>query len=110
MYYETPNGRCPVQEYLDRLEAEEAAKVRFDLDLLESFGVELGAPYVRTVRGKLWELRTTGRNQHRVFYFAASGKRLVALHAFTKKTPKTPQADIETALRRMADYQERMGR
>ncbi|MCL5264550.1 MAG: type II toxin-antitoxin system RelE/ParE family toxin [Chloroflexi bacterium] len=32
------------------------------------------------------------------------------LHAFTKKTSSTPPAEIDTAMRRMADYQERMGR
>lgn len=84
--------------------------MRFDLDLLEFFGLDLGAPYVRSIRGKLWELRTAGQTQHRIFYFAASGKRLVLLHALTKKTPKTPPTEIGTAMRRMADYQERMGR
>lgn len=72
--------------------------------------MSLGAPHVRSIGAKLWELRTGGRTQHRVFYFAASGKRLVLLHAFTKKTQKTPRAEIETAMRRMADYQERTGR
>ncbi len=109
VYYKTAAGRSPVREFIAALEAGERAKVRFDLDLLAAFGLELGAPYVRSVRGKLWELRTTGRTQHRVLYFAASGKRLVLLHAFTKKTPKTPAAEIDTARRRMADYQERAG-
>jgi phage-related protein len=36
-----------------------------------------------------------------------SGRRFVLLHAFTKKTQKTPAAEIETAKRRMADYLER---
>ncbi|MBI4321073.1 MAG: type II toxin-antitoxin system RelE/ParE family toxin [Chloroflexi bacterium] len=53
---------------------------------------------------------TTGRSQHRVLYFAAPGRRLVLLHAFTKKTPKTPPAEIKIAMRRMADYQSRMSR
>jgi len=108
VYYRTANGRSPVQEYLEQLDLEAAARVRFDLDLLESFGLSLGAPYVRSIRGKLWELRTTGHTQHRVLYFAASGRRLVLLHAFSKKTQKTPRSDIEIALRRMVDYQERM--
>lgn len=108
IYYETANGRCPVKEYLDALDAKEAARVTYDLDLLESFGVGLGAPYTRSIRSKLWELRTAGRTQHRVLYFATVGKRLVLLHAFTKKTGKTPPAEIETALRRMNDYRERM--
>ncbi len=108
VYYETANRRCPVQEYLDSLDSETAARVKFDLDLLKEFGLGLGAPYVRSLGGKLWELRTTGHPQCRVLYFAASGKRFVLLHGFAKKTQKTPRADIDTALQRMAEYRERM--
>ncbi|MCL5959731.1 MAG: type II toxin-antitoxin system RelE/ParE family toxin [Chloroflexi bacterium] len=108
VYYETAKGRCPVQEYLDSLDDREAARILYDLDLLEDMGLALGAPHVRGIGGKLWELRTAGRTQHRVSYFAASGRRLVLLHAFTKKTQKTPPAEIDTARSRMADYQERM--
>lgn len=107
VYYTTASGHSPVREYLDGLDAEEAAKVTYDLDLLQEFGTQLGAPYVRNIRGKLWELRTRGRSQHRVLYFAASGRQLVLLHAFTKKTPRTPPSEIQTAMRRMDDYQER---
>lgn len=110
VFYETATGRSPVKEYLDDLGDQERAKVTFDLDLLKAFGLDLSAPHVRSIRGKLWELRTSGRTQHRVFYFAVSGRRLVLLHAFTKKTPRTPPAEIETAVRRMTDFLERMGR
>lgn len=109
VYYKTAAGRSPVREYIADLEAGERAKVRFDLDLLEAFGLELAAPHVRNVRGKIWELRIAGQSQHRVLYFATSGKRLVLLHAFTKKTSQTPPAEIDSAVRRMADYRERTG-
>jgi len=107
-YYETPAGRRPVQDYLDGLEAREALRVSDSLELLEDRGTALGAPHTRNLGGKLWELRVLGRVQHRVLYFAASGRRLVLLHAFTKKTPKTPPTELETARRRMADYLGRM--
>lgn len=109
VYYKTAAGRSPVREYIAGLDARERTRVTFDLDLLETFGLELGAPYVRSLGSKLWELRTTGSTQHRVVYFAAPGKRMVLLHAFVKRTQKTPQAEIEIAMRRMADYQERTG-
>lgn len=32
---------------------------------------------------------------------------MLYLHGFTKKTQKTPPAEIEKALKRMADYQKR---
>jgi phage-related protein len=109
VFYETGSGRSPVREFLDRLSPDEAAKVTVDLDLLAEFGVELGIPHVRPVRGKIWELRTVSRVQHRVLYVAVSGKRLVLLHAFTKKTPKTSLDDIALAERRFAAYRERFG-
>ena len=108
VYYETATGQCPFEEYFDSLEPKEAAKLRFDLDLLETFGIRLGAPHVKNINGKLWELRTTGKHQRRVFYFAFTGKRLVILHAFTKKTPKTPKSEIKLAEKRMKDFLKRM--
>lgn len=68
VYYETATGKCPVLEFLKRLNSKERARVRFDLDLLNQFGLNLSAPYVDHLEGKLWELRTTGRLQHRVLY------------------------------------------
>lgn len=107
--YTTPAGRCPVAEYLDALDQQEAARVRFDIDLLQQFGLELGAPHVRSLGDKLWELRIRGRVQHRVMYFAAAGRSLVLLHAFGKKTPKTPAGELDKAKKRMSDYLKRMG-
>jgi ribosome-binding protein aMBF1 (putative translation factor) len=78
-YYQTASGRCPVREYVDALDDDEAARVTFDLDLLAEFGLDLRAPYVRSLGAKLWELRTHGRVQHRVLHFAATGRRLVVV-------------------------------
>ena len=33
-------------------------------------------------------------------YVTATGRRVVVVHVFTKKTQKTPRREIETALRR----------
>ena len=84
--------------------------MRKALQLLRDFGLELGLPHVRPMGQKLWELRVRSRRQHRVLYFAARGERLVLLHAFTKQTQQTPRGEIETALRRMDDYQVREAR
>ena len=107
VFYETAAGRCPVVEFLDRLDTREAAVVTEDLDLLESFGIDLGPPKTKQIHGKLWELRSRGRSQHRVFYVAVTGRRIVLLHAFTKKTQKTPPQEIQTARQRLRDYEQR---
>ncbi len=106
-YYETTSGRCPVREYLDSLRVREFAAVRKDLDLLEMYGIQLGAPAVKHLEGKVWELRTRGQAEHRVLYVAVSGQRLIMLHAFMKKTQRTPRREIETAQRRLADCEQR---
>ena len=108
VYYRDETGRYPVRQYIAELDEDEQVKVRFDLNTLRDFGLELGAPYVRSIGGKLWELRTAGQVQHRILYFAVEGQRFMLLHAFTKKTPKTPPAEIETARRRMAVYLDRI--
>jgi phage-related protein len=70
-------------------------------------GVELGMPYARPLTGKLWELRvSSGRLDYRLLYFAHTGHRFVLLHAFSKKTRRTPRCEIEIALRRMAELLE----
>jgi len=40
----------------------------------------------------------------RIFYFSYTGKRFVLLHAFLKKTDKTPPAEIDIAEKRMQDF------
>jgi len=106
-FYETARGRRPVQEYLDGLPTREADAILRDVEQLQAFGLQLPAPLTRSLGSKLWELRTRAGRQHRVLYFAASGRRLVLLHAFTKKTQKTPRAELDTAADRLADYQQR---
>jgi phage-related protein len=53
------------------------------------------------VRGKLWELRLTGRDGiARALHVMAIGRRVVVVRAFVKKTQKTPRSEIELALQR----------
>lgn len=76
--------------------------------LLETFGPqEVGMPHIRPLEDKLWEMRMTGRDGiARAVYVARTGRRLLVLHVFIKKTQKTPRKAIETAharLRSLAD-------
>lgn len=55
----------------------------------------------------LYELRIVfGGNNFRVFCFFSSGKVIVLLGGFEKKTRKTPKKEIEKALRLMKEYKE----
>jgi phage-related protein len=74
-------------------------------ELLQSFGPErVGLPHVRPLGEKLWEMRLTGRDGiGRAIYTAAAGRRLVVLHAFVKKTQKTPRRAMDLALKRLKE-------
>ena len=73
--------------------------------LLEEFGPgRVGLPHVRPLGGKLWEMRLGGRdNIARAVYFAASGRRLIVVRVFVKKSQKTPPREIALAARRMKE-------
>jgi phage-related protein len=69
---------------------------------IAQIGLEsLSEPHVKHLEGKLWELRLTRRDGiARALYVTAIGRRVVVVRAFVKKTPKTPRAKIELALKR----------
>ena len=73
------------------------------LETVEKVGLEaLHAPHVKHVEGKLWELRVKAREGiARGLYVTATGRRVVVLHVFAKKSRKTPRQALETARKRM---------
>lgn len=73
--------------------------------MIQSGGIAaIREPYAKHLTGKLWELRLSGRDGiARSIYITASGQRVVVLRTFIKKTQKTPQQEIELALKRMKE-------
>ncbi len=104
VFYETATGRSPVRDYLeaqtDRDRALLLAKVKA---FCEEFPNVLTVR-VKPLRGKIWEIRAAGAGaaQHRLLYFVAT-KDLVVLHAFTKKSRKTPPRELQLAERRFKE-------
>lgn len=109
-WFETEAGNLPVLEWLQDLSEKEQGLVLWHIEQLALLGLEAQMPLVRPLGNKLYELRirTRGRNQ-RIAYFAASGKKFVLVHGFTKKQKTTPQSEKEVALKRMRDYKRRFG-
>ena len=107
--YESPRGSKPVEEFLDSLEKAARDKVYASVELLKEFGVKLSFPHVKKLRGSLlWELRILGGSSVRMFYIAIKARRLLILHGFLKKTQKTPGKEIETAEKRLGEYNSRL--
>lgn len=103
-YYEDDRGRKPVGKFIDTLPVEKRANIFRVLDLVEVFGIQLGPPYMKKIENSIWELRP-GRT--RILYFIHTGRKFVLLHAFTKKTRKTPRKEIRIAKKRQKEYEQR---
>lgn len=101
VFYKDHHGKCPPLEFIESLPIIEQAKIRNTFRLLQEFGVRLGMPHAKPIKGKLWELRPGGI---RIFYFVFINKQFVILHGYRKQSFKTPKQEILIALRRMEDY------
>ena len=71
--------------------------------LLEEFGPHaVGMPHVKHLSERLWEIRISGRSGiARCLFYIAPNYEIVIVHAFIKKTQKTPLRSIQTAFQRM---------
>ena len=87
---------------LAALPADVRARFSRIVSLIEGHGLErVREPHVKHLRGRIWEMRMSGRDGiARALYVTASGKRVVVVHVFEKKTQKTPLRDIEIAEQR----------
>ena len=100
LFYELPSGHVPVREWIRSLDAADRKIIGEDIKDVE-FSWPIGMPLVRALGAGLWEVRsslTHGRIA-RVLFCINDG-RMVVLHGFIKKTRKTPQSDLNLALKR----------
>lgn len=109
-FYTTEQGGRPVEEFLSSLDLKTQGRFTWSIKLLREQNVRATEPLVKHIAGKLWELRRTSNgNIYRVMYFFFTGKCIVFVHGFQKKTQKTPQREIEIAEKRMNDFIKRVG-
>jgi phage-related protein len=71
---------------------------------IAAVGPNLGPPHTEAFGDGLVELRLKGREGiARVFFCALTGRRVVMLHSFVKKTQKTPPREVSVARTRMKE-------
>lgn len=100
-FYRTDRGREPVREWLKDLAPADRKVVGEDIKDVE-FSWPIGMPLVRPMGDGLWEVRSNlAHNRIARVLFCVVGDQMVLLHAFIKKTQKTPKTDLDLALERM---------
>ena len=109
-FYEKNNGECELWNFLEELRVKASkskdARIQYRqvslyIQLLQENGTCLPQNISKHIESGIWELRP-GNN--RVFYFFYKDNIFVLLHAFRKKTQKTPHREIKKAITERDDY------
>lgn len=108
-FYATVSGNEPVREWLKDLPKEDKRIIGQDIKTVQ-FGYPIRMPLTKLLKGTegLEEVRchiSGGKIARIVFY--VENNIMVLLHAFIKKTQKTPQKDLDLAIKRYKDLSKR---
>lgn len=103
IFYISPSGSNPVQNFLDRYPEIDAKATRILFNIKE-YGLSSIIPHIKKLTGTpLWEIRILGQDSARILYVTRKAKQILVLNAFIKKTNKTPSKEIELALDRLKE-------
>lgn len=94
-----------VDAEIEELPADMRARLVRLSGLIEAHGLDaLPRDAVDHLEDKLWELRIRGKSGiSRALYVTATGRRIVILRVFVKKTQKTPRRELNIARERAKD-------
>jgi phage-related protein len=108
-FYKTETQNCPVRDFLDSLPGKTAQKITWVLSLIEELDVISEKFFKKLKPHEIWECRINYKNmKYRILGFMVSpvgyATKIILTNGFIKKTQKTPQQEIDRALRYKDDY------
>lgn len=86
---------------LKSLSEEDKGRISGYINLFGENGFNMPGKYLKKLANNLWELRP---GSMRVL-FGVIGSEAIIINIFRKKTQKTPKQEINTATRRLKEYQ-----
>src|SRR5437660_12561894 len=90
VFYKDESGDSPVEAFLEGLDKKTRARFFWSIEQLQRLNIQAREPLVKHIEGKLWELRSASdSNIFRLLYFFYTGRLIVFVHGFQKKTDKT---------------------
>ncbi len=93
-----------VQAEIERWPTRIAASFTRVAEQMEMSGPNLGMPYTKALSDGLFEIRARGpEGIGRAFFCTLTGRRIVILHGFIKKTQATPAKELAIARRRLKE-------
>lgn len=115
-FYSTAEGHSELWDMLTDLQKRSSTdknarvthkQIAFYIQLLADHGTRLGEKITKHLEDDIWELRP---GDNRVLFFYHKADTYVLLHAFRKKSRKTPRREIEKAKTERDDWLRRKGR
>ena len=104
-FYETVNGKKPVEEFLLSLDQKMRSKMLSMITVLMENGNKLREPYSKFVSDGIYELRgKVGTDISRILFFFIVGHHIILTNGFIKKTQRIPRNELERAKNYRADY------
>lgn len=111
-FYETENGKKPIEDFLNSLNSKAAQKVTWVMSLIEERKGIVSKKYFEKLKhtDEIWEIKAKfANNEYRTLGFIDHKNVLILVHGFKKKTQKVPKKEIDTAEVRKKDHLRRFG-
>jgi len=94
----------PLRQQVQGQAVSEVRRMDREAERMIIFGPDLGMPHTRAMGKGLFELRMKSTEGiGRVLFCTLSGCRIVMLHAFIKKSAKTPAKELKTTRGRLKE-------
>lgn len=103
VFYRFETGNEPLRDWLKNLHRDDKRQIGEDIKTAQ-LGWPLGMPLIRKIDKDLWEVRTRLATGIARVLFTVDGEHMILLHGFIKKSQKTPQNELKTALSRLGTY------
>jgi phage-related protein len=102
-FFQTLNGKEPVRDWLLSLTDAQKKAIGTEIKVVQ-YGWPLGMPVVRKMAIDLWEVRINIPSGIARVLFTIDENFMILLHGFIKKSQKTPENELKTAMKRLQQY------
>lgn len=97
------------RDFVESIEDGARRKLFYAIDMLKT-GHRVSSKFVKYIRDDIFELRAEyNGNIYRVFFIFDNGNIVILFNGFQKKTQKTPNSEIEKAIKLKKEYYEQKG-
>jgi phage-related protein len=104
-FYRSSNNKEPARDWLKAQIPADRRTIGEDIKTVQ-FAYPVGMPLVRKLESDLWEVRSHISTGIARTIFTVQNNQMILLHAFVKKSQKTPKPDLALARKRLRDVLE----